>query len=69
MFLGKDVDFHLITAGSSTLEADIRGWIKARPNVKIVDIKFSSTKYSDRALIIYEKASTMSRQEAYYYGY
>ncbi|AYH92734.1 hypothetical protein vBEfaSHEf13_078 [Enterococcus phage vB_EfaS_HEf13] len=68
MFLGRDVDFHLITSGS-TLEADIRDWIKARPNVKIVDIKYSSNKHSDRALIIYEKASTMSRQEAYFYGY
>ncbi|QAY01491.1 hypothetical protein EfsWh1_17 [Enterococcus phage EfsWh-1] len=68
MFLGRDVDFHLITS-CSNLEADIREWIKARPNVKIEDIKFSSNKHSDRALIIYEKDSTMSRQEAYFYGY
>lgn len=68
MFLGRDVDFHLIISGG-TLEADIREWIKARPNVKIVDIKLSSNKYSDRALIIYEKGSTISRQEAYFYGY
>ena len=68
MFLGKDVDFHLIASGG-TLEADIRSWIKVRPDVKIVDIKYSCNKYSDRALIIYEKASTMSREEAYLYGY
>lgn len=68
MFLGRDVDFHLIIS-RGTLEADIREWVKARPTVKIVDIKLSSTKYTDRALIIYEKDSTMSRQEAYFYGY
>lgn len=67
MFLGRDVDFHLIISGG-TLEADIREWVKARPTVKIVDIKLSSTKYTDRALIIYEKDSTISRQKAHYYG-